>query len=67
MITALAKVQEELKSLIVKEKTKKPKKLAGVVNLGRTVKASCRASIFFKGRRQSRRGNKRGRPWSKGI
>ena len=37
MIMALAKGKEELKALIVKEKTKKPKKPAGVVNLGRRI------------------------------
>ena len=35
MFLALAKGQEDLKALIVKEKTKKAKKPPGVLNLGR--------------------------------
>ena len=38
MIMALAKGQEELKALIVKDKAKKPRRTAGVVNLGRRLK-----------------------------
>ncbi|CAI8614674.1 unnamed protein product [Vicia faba] len=45
MIMALAKGQEELKALIVKEKTKKPKKPAGVVNLGRRFRGSLRQVV----------------------
>ena len=42
MIMALAKGKEELKALIVKEKTKKPKKPIGVVNLGRRIRGPVR-------------------------
>ena len=42
MIMALAKGQEELKALIVKVKTKKPRKAVGVVNLGRRFKGPLR-------------------------
>ena len=45
MIMALAKGQEELKAMIVKEKTKKPKKPAGVVNLGRRFKGPLRQVV----------------------
>ena len=38
MIMDLAKVKEELKVLIFKDKTKKPRRTAGVVNLGRRFK-----------------------------
>ena len=38
MIMALAKGKGELKALIVKDKTKKPRRTAGVVNLGRRFK-----------------------------
>ena len=42
MIMALAKGREELKDLIVNEKTKKPKKPTGLVNLGRRIKGPVR-------------------------
>ena len=42
MIMALAKGKEELKALIFKEKTKKPKKPTGVVNLGRRIRGLVR-------------------------
>ena len=38
MIMALAKGKEELKALIVKDKTKKPRMTTGVVNLGKRFK-----------------------------
>ena len=38
MFLALAKGQEDLEALIIKEKTKKAKKPAGVLNLGRRFK-----------------------------
>ena len=44
MIMALTKGQKELKSLLVKEK-KKPKKSAGVVNLGRRFKGPLRQVV----------------------
>ena len=44
-IVALAKGKEELKALIVKEKTKKPRKIAGVVNLGRRFKGPLRQVV----------------------
>ena len=47
MIMTLAKGQEELKALIVKEKTKKPKKPAGVVNLGRRIRGPVKRAIDF--------------------
>ena len=45
MIMALAKGQEELKALIVKEKTKKPNKLVGMVNLGRRFRGPLRRVV----------------------
>ena len=42
MIMTLTKGKEELKALIVKEKTKKPKKPTGVVNLGRSIRGPVR-------------------------
>ncbi|KAL5060188.1 hypothetical protein RYX36_031792 [Vicia faba] len=45
MIMALAKGQEDLKALIVKEKTKKPRKTTGVVNLGRRFKGPLRQVV----------------------
>ena len=45
MIMALAKGQEELKALIVKEKTKKPRKTTSVVNLGRRFKGPLRQVV----------------------
>ena len=47
MIMALAKGQEELKALIIKEKTKKAKKPVGVLNLGRRFRGSVKRAIDF--------------------
>ena len=46
MIMALAKGQEELKALIVKEKTKKPKKPAGMVNLPLNLYCGCFTGVI---------------------
>ena len=45
MIMALAKGKEELKSLIVKDKNKKPRRIVGVVNLGRRFKGPLRQVV----------------------
>ena len=45
MIMALAKGKEELKALIVKDKTKKPRRTAGVVNLGRRFKGPLKQMV----------------------
>ena len=45
MIMDLDKGQEELKALIVKDKTKKPRRAAGVVNLGRRFKGPLRQVV----------------------
>ena len=42
---ALAKAQEELKALIVKEKTKKPRKIAAMVNLERRFRGPLRQVV----------------------
>ena len=39
---ALAKGQEDMKALILRDKKKKPKKPAGVVNLGRRIRGPVR-------------------------
>ena len=46
MIMDLAKGQEELKSLIVKDKTKKPRRTVGVVNLGRRFKGPLKQGLL---------------------
>ena len=47
MFLALAKGQEDLKALIVKEKTKKIKKLIGIVNMGRRFRGPAKGAIEF--------------------
>ena len=47
MFLALAKGQEDLKALIVKEKTKKEKKPAGVLNLGRRFRGPAKRALDF--------------------
>ena len=47
MFLALAKGQEDLKALIIKEKTKKPKKLVGVLNLGRRFRGPAKRALDF--------------------
>ena len=47
MFLALAKGQEDLKTMIVKEKTKKPKKLASVLNLGRRLRGPANQTLDF--------------------
>ena len=60
MIMALAKGKEELKALIVKEKTKKPKKPAGVVNLGRKIRGPVRRASGSVSSPSKDRGSPRG-------
>ena len=45
MFLALAQGQEDLKALIVKEKTKKAKKPTGVLNLGRRIRGPVRQVV----------------------
>ena len=47
MFLALAKGQEDLKTLIVKEKTKKEKKPTGVLNLGRRFRGPAKRALYF--------------------
>ena len=47
MFLALAKGQEHFKALIIKEKTKKAKKLAGVLNLGRRFRGPAKQALDF--------------------
>ena len=47
MFLALAQGQEDLKALIIKEKTKKAKKLAGVLNLGRRFRGPTKWALDF--------------------
>ena len=47
MFLALAQGQEDLKALIIKEKTKKPKKPAGVLNLGRRFRGPAKQALDF--------------------
>ena len=47
MFVALAQGQEYLKAWIIKEKTKKPKKPAGVVNLGRRIRGPAKRALDF--------------------
>ena len=47
MFLPMAQGQEDLKALIIKEKTKKPKKPAGVVNLGRRIRGPVKRAIDF--------------------
>ena len=45
MFLALAKGQEDLKALIVKEKTKKTKKQVGVLNMGRRFRGPAKLAL----------------------
>ena len=47
MFLNLAKGQEDLKTLLVKEKKKKAKKSTGVLNLGRRFKGPARRTLYF--------------------
>ena len=47
MFIALAKGQEDLKALIIKEKTKKENKPTGVLNLGRRFRGPAKRSLYF--------------------
>ena len=45
MFLALAKGQEELKALVIKEKTKKPKKQVGILKMGRRLRGPVKRAI----------------------
>ena len=47
MFVSLAKGQEDLKAHILKEKKKKTKKTAGVVNLGRRFKGPLKQTVYL--------------------
>ena len=47
MFLTLAKGQDELKTLLIKEKKKKAKKSTGVLNLGRRFKGPARQTLDF--------------------
>ena len=47
MFLALAKGQDDLKAQIIKEKTKKAMKQAGVLNLGRSFRGSANRALDF--------------------
>ena len=47
MFLALAQGQKDLKALIIKEKTKKPKKPVCAVNLGRRIRGPVKQPIDF--------------------
>ena len=47
MFLALAHGKEDLKAMIVKEKTKKAKKPAGVLNMGRRFRGSAKKALDF--------------------
>ena len=47
MFMALAKGQEDLKALIIKEKTKKAKKPAGVLKFGRRFRGPAKRALDF--------------------
>ena len=47
MFLALAKGQEDLKALIIKQKTKKAKKPAGVLNMGRRFRGPAKRALEF--------------------
>ena len=47
MFLALAKGQEDLKALIIKEKTKKAKKPAGVLDLNRRFRGPAKQALDF--------------------
>ena len=47
MFLALAQGKESLKALIIKEKTKKPKKLTGVLNFGRRFREPAKRALDF--------------------
>ena len=47
MFLALAKGKEDLKALVIKEKTKKPKKPVGVLNLGRRFRGPAKRALDF--------------------
>ena len=47
LFLTLAKGQEELKTLLVKEKKKKTKKITGVLNMGRRFQGQSRRTLDF--------------------
>ena len=62
MFLTLAKGQEELKTLLIKEKKKKAKKSTGVLNLGRRFKGPASQTLDFatsSGERDNQEGKKR--------